>query len=358
MMHRRAAAAAAATSGLFSRVLGGRRCFSSAAAASANHTLVIAELDGENVTAGTRASISAALRVGGPVTVLVASAEPTVADKIALKAASLNGVSKVLVASDGTLKHGTPEALTPLVHNILGTAPSAFTHVIAPHSAFGKNLLPRVASVLDVAPISDVISIESPDTFIRPTYAGNVLCKVRSLEKLKFLTVRPSAFEKVDSTANATTTTTEKITVPVQECAQGAQLNELINSELRKSVRPELSSARVVVSGGRGLKSGENFKMLEQLADKLGGAVGATRAAVDAGMVPNDLQVGQTGKIVAPDLYIAVGISGAIQHLAGMKDSKVIVAINKDPDAPIFQIADYGIVSDLFKTVPEMIQRL
>uniref|UniRef100_A0A5F9CUS2 Electron transfer flavoprotein subunit alpha, mitochondrial n=1 Tax=Oryctolagus cuniculus TaxID=9986 RepID=A0A5F9CUS2_RABIT len=252
----------------------------------------------------------------------------------------VEGVTKVLVAQHDAYKGLLPEELTPL---ILATQKQFnYTHICAGASAFGKNLLPRVAAKLDVAPISDIIAIKSPDTFVRTIYAGNALCTVKCDEKVKVFSVRGTSFEAAATSGGSASSENASSTSPVG-------ISEWLEQKLTKSDRPELTGAKVVVSGGRGLKSGENFKLLYDLADELHAAVGASRAAVDAGYVPNDMQVGQTGKIVAPELYIAVGISGAIQHLAGMKDSKTIVAINKDPEAPIFQVADYGIVADLFK---------
>uniref|UniRef100_A0A7M4ELQ5 Electron transfer flavoprotein subunit alpha n=1 Tax=Crocodylus porosus TaxID=8502 RepID=A0A7M4ELQ5_CROPO len=287
-------------------------------------------------------AVTAAKRLGGEVSCLVAG---TNCDKVAQELSKVQGVTKVLVAQHDVYKGFLPEELTPL---ILATQKQFnYTHICAGASAFGKNLLPRVAAKLDVAPVSDIIDIKSPDTFVRTIYAGNAVCTVKCDEKVKVFSVRGTSFEAAPVTGGSAITAP----APVGQ-------SEWLEQKLTKSDRPELTSAKVVVSGGRGLKSGENFKLLYDLADQLHAAVGASRAAVDAGFVPNDMQVGQTGKIVAPELYIAVGISGAIQHLAGMKDSKTIVAINKDPEAPIFQVADYGLVADLFKVVPELTEAL
>uniref|UniRef100_A0A673CJ13 Electron transfer flavoprotein subunit alpha n=1 Tax=Sphaeramia orbicularis TaxID=375764 RepID=A0A673CJ13_9TELE len=294
-------------------------------------TLVVAEHNNEKLTPITLNAITAASKLGGEVSCLVAGTDCA---KVAEEISKVQGVKKVLVAQHDSYKGSLPEELTPLV---LATQKQFnFTHICAGASAFGKNLLPRVAAKLDVAPISDIIEVKSPDTFVRTIYAGNALSTVKCNEPVKVFTVRGTSFEAAASEGGMAATSP-------------AGVSEWISQSLTKSDRPELTSAKVVVSGGRGLKSGDNFKLLYDLADKLNAAVGASRAAVDAGYVPNDMQVGQTGKIVAPELYIAVGISGAIQHLAGMKDSKTIVAINKDPEAPIFQVADYGLVADLFK---------
>ncbi|KAL4658720.1 electron transfer flavoprotein subunit alpha, mitochondrial [Arapaima gigas] len=309
-------------------------------------TLVVAEHTNDKLTPITLNVISAARKLGDEVSCLVAG---TNCAKVVGEISKVQGVKKVLVAQHDAYKGLLPEELTPL---ILATQKQfQFTHICAGASAFGKNLLPRVAAKLDVAPISDIIEIKSPDTFVRTIYAGNALSTVKCSESVKVFSVRGTSFEAA-LVEGGSATKEEVLPLPP------AGMSEWIEQNLTKSNRPELTSAKVVVSGGRGLKSGDNFKLLYDLADKLNAAVGASRAAVDAGFVPNDMQVGQTGKIVAPELYIAVGISGAIQHLAGMKDSKTIVAINKDPDAPIFQVADYGIVADLFKVVPEMTEAL
>ncbi len=302
--------------------------------------LVVAEHDNKSLKSATLNTVPAAQAIGGDIHLLVAGAN---ARPAAEAAAKIPGIAKVLLADDAALAHPLAEDIAALVVKL---APS-YSHVLAPASTFGKNFLPRVAALLDVAQISDISGVVSPDTFVRPIYAGNALATVQSKDKIKVISVRGTAFPAV---------ATEGGSAPIETVsgAAAAGLSRFIGAELSKSERPELTSARVIVSGGRGMQSGDNFKLLESLADKLGAAVGASRAAVDAGFVPNDYQVGQTGKIVAPELYIAVGISGAIQHLAGMKDSKVIVAINKDEEAPIFQIADYGIVGDLFKLVPEL----
>uniref|UniRef100_A0A665VNZ5 Electron transfer flavoprotein subunit alpha n=1 Tax=Echeneis naucrates TaxID=173247 RepID=A0A665VNZ5_ECHNA len=308
-------------------------------------TLVVAEHNNEKLTPITLNAITAASKLGGEVSCLVAG---TNCAKVAEQVSKIQGVKKVLVAQHDSYKGAMPEELTPLV---LSTQKQFnFTHICAGASAFGKNLLPRVAAKLDVAPVSDIIEIKSPDTFVRTIYAGNALSTVKCNEPIKIFTVRGTSFEAAATEGGSGT---------LEDVASSSPIgtSEWLEQNLTKSDRPELTSAKVVVSGGRGLKSGDNFKLLYDLADKLNAAVGASRAAVDAGYVPNDMQVGQTGKIVAPvshtlsvvELYIAVGISGAIQHLAGMKDSKTIVAINKDPEAPIFQVADYGLVADLFK---------
>jgi electron transfer flavoprotein alpha subunit len=302
--------------------------------------LVVAEHDNQSLKSSTLVAVAAAAAIGGEIHVLVAGHNAKPAAEAAAKAA---GVAKVLLAENPAYEHLLAEDIAALVVTL---APN-YSHVLAPASTFGKNFLPRVAALLDVAQISDISGVVSPDTFVRPIYAGNALATVQSKDKIKVISVRGTAFPPAEAKGG---------NAPIETIAGAgsAGLSRFVGAELSKSERPELTSARVIVSGGRGMQSGDNFKLLESLADKLGAAVGASRAAVDAGFVPNDYQVGQTGKIVAPELYIAVGISGAIQHLAGMKDSKVIVAINKDEEAPIFQIADYGLVGDLFKIVPEL----
>lgn len=303
--------------------------------------LVIAEHDHASLKAATLNTVSAAAKIGGDVHILVAGAN---CNGAAQQAASLQGVAKVKVADAAHYESQTAENLTAL---ILANA-AGYSHILAPATTFGKNLLPRVAALLDVAQISEITGVESADTFVRPIYAGNALATVQSADAVKVITVRSTAFDAASVGGSAAVESID----PVSDTNQ----TQLTNRELTKSERPELGAAKIIVSGGRGLGSGENYhQLLEPLADKLNAALGASRAAVDAGFVPNDYQVGQTGKIVAPQLYIAVGISGAIQHLAGMKDSKVIVAINKDPDAPIFQVADYGLVADLFETVPQLV---
>jgi len=309
-------------------------------------TLVVAEHNNGVLTPITLNTITAANKLGGEVSCLVAGAD---CGKVVEEICKVPGVNKVLVAQNDSYKGGLPEELTPL---ILATQQQFnFTHICAGASAFGKNLLPRVAAKLDVAPISDIIEIKSPDTFVRTIYAGNALSTVKCNESVKVFTVRGTSFEA--AVVEGGSAASEEVAA-----SSAVGMSEWLEQTLSKSDRPDLTSAKVVVSGGRGLKSGDNFKLLYDLADKMNAAVGASRAAVDAGYVANDLQVGQTGKIVAPELYIAVGISGAIQHLAGMKDSKTIVAINKDPEAPIFQVADLGLVADLFKAVPEMTEAL
>ncbi|TWB17135.1 electron transfer flavoprotein subunit alpha/FixB family protein [Nitrospirillum bahiense] len=309
-------------------------------------TLVIAEPSAEGVKVPTLTTLGAAAKLGGDVHVLVIGQG---VGAVAEATAKVAGVAKVLAADAAELAHGLAENVAPLVVSLVKAG--GYSHVLAPSTTFGKNVAPRVAALLDVAQISDITGVESPDTFTRPIYAGNAIATVQSSDPVKVATVRGTAFEAVAATGGSAS-------VEAAAGAADAGLSRFVSQEVSKSERPELTSARVIVSGGRGMQSGDNFPLLGALADKLGAAVGASRAAVDAGFVPNDYQVGQTGKIVAPELYIAVGISGAIQHLAGMKDSKVIVAINKDEEAPIFQIADYGLVADLFKAVPELTEEL
>lgn len=311
-------------------------------AARAASTLVIAEHNDSGLNPSTLSSIAAAASIGD-VSVLVASDKTQSA---AEAVASVAGVNKVVIAENKNLTGQLPEAVGPVVKAVAESLSAS--HIMFPATAFGKNIMPRVAATMDVHPISDIIGIESEDTFKRTIYAGNAVQVVKSSDSVKIMTVRTTAFE--DAVASGGSASSENFAGD----ATAAPHTKFIGQEVVKSDRPELSAASTVISGGRGMKNGENFQMLYDMADKCGAAVGASRAAVDAGYVPNDLQVGQTGKIVAPELYIAVGISGAIQHLAGMKDSKVIVAINKDPEAPIFQVSDYGIVDDLFKVIPEM----
>ena len=302
--------------------------------------LVIAEHDNDEVRTATLNAVTAAGEIDTDIDLLVAgSGCAGVADECS----SIQGVTRILLVDDPAYEHDLPENLSPLVQSLA----ERYSHVLAPASTFGKSLLPRVAARLDVQQISDISDIESADTFVRPIYAGNALATVQSTDSVKFITIRTTAFDGAPTEGgNAAIEKIEAVACPA--------LAEFLGQELTPSERPELTSAGIVISGGRGMQSGDNFAMLERIADKLGAAVGASRAAVDAGYVPNDYQVGQTGKVVAPNLYIAVGISGAIQHLAGMKDSKVIVAINKDEEAPIFQIADYGWVADLFTAIPEL----
>jgi electron transfer flavoprotein alpha subunit len=305
--------------------------------------LVIAEHDNQDLKPATLNAVTAAAQLG-EVTVLVAGSG---CGAVADAAAKVAGVAKVLVADAPAYAHPLAESLAPLV---VGLA-SGYSHLLAPATTNGKNLMPRVAALLDVAMLSDISGIENENTFVRPIYAGNAMATVESSDAIKVITVRGTAFDAAADEGGSASI--ENISA-----SEDSQLSSFVGQELTKSERPELTSARVVISGGRGMGNGENFALIEAVADKLGAAVGASRAAVDAGFVPNDYQVGQTGKVVAPDLYIAVGISGAIQHLAGMKDSKVIVAINKDEEAPIFQVADYGLVADLFKAVPELAAEL
>ncbi|MCL1080013.1 electron transfer flavoprotein subunit alpha/FixB family protein [Parashewanella spongiae] len=304
--------------------------------------LVLAEHDNDTLKAETAKTVAAAKAIGGETHVLVIGHQ---CDKVASTAQTLSGVTKVLFVDSAEYQAQLAENLS----NVLVDIAADYEYILAAASTTGKDVLPRVAALLDVAQLSEVVEVISSDTFVRPVYAGNALATVQSHDDKKVMTVRGSAFDAVANDGSA-----ELMTLSYSTAAT----TEFVSQELTVSERPELASAGVIVSGGRGMGNGENFVMLEQLADKLGAAVGASRAAVDAGFVPNDMQVGQTGKIVAPDLYIAVGISGAIQHLAGMKDSKIIVAINKDPEAPIFQVADYGLEADLFKVLPELIESL
>ena len=306
--------------------------------------LVIAEHDNQSVKSATLNTVAAAAKIGGDIVVLVAGSNCGAAAKAA---AAIAGVRRVLAVDAPHYKDQLAENMAPLVGSLAG----GYTHVLLPANSFGKNLAPRVAALLDLAQISDIVAVVSADTFVRPIYAGNALATVQSKDRIKVITVRTTGFDAVPANGGSGS-------VEALQAGTDAGLSSLVGRALTKSERPELTSARVVVSGGRGMGSGDNFKILEPLADRLGAAMGASRAAVDAGFVPNDWQVGQTGKIVAPELYIAVGISGAIQHLAGMKDSRVIVAINKDEEAPIFQVADYGIVGDLFKIVPDLVKEL
>ena len=302
--------------------------------------LIVADHDNATLKAATLHAVTAAQKIGGDIHVLVAGAGARPAAEAAAKVA---GVAKVLLAEAPALEHQLAEAVAPLVVDLA----RGYSHVLATATSAGKNLMPRVAALLDVQQISEITAVDAPDTFERPIYAGNAIATVQSADPIKVITVRGTAFEAAAAEGGSAT-------VEAVEAKPDAGLSSFVGQELSKSERPELTSARIIISGGRAMGSSENFKILEGIADHLGAAIGASRAAVDAGYVPNDYQVGQTGKVVAPDLYIAVGISGAIQHLAGMKDSKVIVAINKDEEAPIFQVADYGLVGDLFKLIPEL----
>ena len=305
--------------------------------------LVIAEHDNHAIKPATLNTVTAALTLGAPV-ILVIGSDCSAA---AQAAAKIKGVEKVLVADAPFHTHALAEAAAPLIAGLA----SGYSHVLAPATTTGKNILPRVAALLDVAMLSDISGIVDAETFVRPIYAGNAMATVQSSDPIKVITVRTTGFDATPAEGGSAA-------VEAIDPGQEPGLSRLIGQELTKSERPELTAARIVVSGGRGMGNGENFKLIEAVADELGAAVGASRAAVDAGFVPNDYQVGQTGKVVAPELYIAVGISGAIQHLAGMKDSKVIVAINKDEEAPIFQVADYGLVADLFQALPELAAQL
>jgi len=306
--------------------------------------LVIAEHDNSQLKPSTLNTVAAAAKMDGDVELLVAGHR---CSQAAEKAAKVQGIGRVLVADHAHYEHALAEELSLLVTGLA----QGYTHVLAPATTFGKNFMPRVAARLDVAQISDVVSVESADTFVRPIYAGNAMATVQSKDPIKLVTVRSTAFDAAGA---------EGGNAKIEPVAASATFgrSSFVGQELTVSERPELTSARVVISGGRGMGNGENFRLIEAVADKLNAAIGASRAAVDAGFVPNDYQVGQTGKIVAPELYIAVGISGAIQHLAGMKESKAIVAINKDEEAPIFQVADYGLVADLFTALPELAEAL
>ena len=302
--------------------------------------LVVAEHDNKELKAATRVAVAAAAAIGGDVDLLVAGSDSS---GVVAAAAKVPGIRKVLHADNVVYAHQLAENVAALVAELGRT----YSHILATHTPIGKNFLPRVAALLDVAQISDIISVIDAQTFKRPFYAGNAIATVQSSDAIKVISVRGTAYDPV--AADGGNATIESIS-----SAHDMGASSFVSEEIVKSARPELTAASIIISGGRGMGSGDNFKLLDGIADKLGAAIGASRAAVDAGFAPNDMQVGQTGKIVAPDLYIAVGISGAIQHLAGMKDSKVIVAINKDEDAPIFQVADYGLVADLFKALPEL----
>jgi electron transfer flavoprotein alpha subunit len=306
-------------------------------------SLVLLEADESGIKQPSRSAVAAAAALG-EVHVLVAGVNVGTASQAAAK---LPGVAKVLIADSPALDHLLAEPTAAL---LLALAP-AYSHLLAATTAVGKNVMPRVAALLDLQPISDIAAVVDADTFVRPIYAGNGMATVKSSDAKKIITVRAASFDPVEADGGSATTETVSV-------GELPELSKFVSAELSKSERPELTAARVVISGGRGMQNGENFKLIDPIADKLGAAVGASRAAVDAGFVPNEFQVGQTGKIVAPDLYVAVGISGAIQHLAGMKDSKVIVAINKDEEAPIFQVADYGLVADLFTALPELAAEL
>ncbi len=308
--------------------------------------LVIAEHDNSTVNDATLSTIQAAKEIGGDITILVAGAG---CDGAAQSASQIDGVSKVLKADDGALNHELAENYAPMIADAVKSG--GYSHVLVAGTTFGKNILPRVSALLDVQQLTDIIAVEGADTFKRPIYGGQAIATVKSNDTIKLLTVRATAFDKVNASGGSASI--EDITG-----VNDSGLSSFVSEEVSKSERPELTSAGIVVSGGRGVGSSADFKLIEGLADKLGAAIGASRAAVDAGYISNDHQVGQTGKAVAPDLYVAVGISGAIQHLAGMKDSKVIVAINKDEEAPIFQVADYGLVADLFTAVPDLTNKL
>ena len=307
-------------------------------------TLVIADHDNAGLKESTLNTVTAAKSFNGDIHILVAGSS---CGSVADAAAKIEGVSKILCVDNSVYEHPLAEVLAPLIVDLS----TDYDQILVAATTTGKNFMPRVAALFDMAQISDIISVESNDTFKRPIYAGNAIATVQSTDAKKLITVRTTAFASADATSGSATV--ENI-----DASSNPELSSFVGAELSKSERPELTSAKIIISGGRGMGSGENFSLIETVADKLGAAIGASRAAVDAGYVPNDYQVGQTGKIVAPELYIAVGISGAIQHLAGMKDSKVIVAINKDEEAPIFQVADYGLVADLFDALPELEKEL
>jgi electron transfer flavoprotein alpha subunit len=306
--------------------------------------LILCEHEDGQIAGATLNAVAAAKQIGGDIHMLVAG---DASGDAAKAAAAIAGIDKVLTSADTIYAHGLAENLAPLIVRLVGD----YSHIMSPATTTGKNVMPRVAAMLDVMQVSDIIKVENDSTFQRPIYAGNALATVSSSEATKVITVRSTAFEAVAATGGSAA-------IETVDADTDAGLSSYVKSELSSSERPELTSAPIVISGGRGMQDGSNFAMLEKVADKLGAAVGASRAAVDAGFVPNDYQVGQTGKVVAPDLYVAIGISGAIQHLAGMKDSKVIVAINKDDEAPIFQVADFGLVADLFDAVPELEKEL
>ena len=305
--------------------------------------LIVAEHDNSTLKGGTLTAITAGLQLADIVDVLVIGSG---CQEVASAVASVQGVAKVIVVDNPAHEHQLAESVAPVVAEV----GKQYSHLLAAASTTGKNLMPRAAALLDVGQISDIIAVKTDDTFVRPIYAGNAIATVQSEDPIKVITVRTTAFDEAGGGGSGT--------IESFDSAETQALSKFVGEELSQSERPELTSASIVISGGRGMQNGENFELLEKVADKLGAAIGASRAAVDAGFVPNDMQVGQTGKIVAPDLYIAVGISGAIQHLAGMKDSKVIVAINKDEEAPIFQVADYGLVADLFQALPELESKL
>ena len=306
--------------------------------------LVIAEHDNTNIKGSTLNTVAAASNISGEISLLIAGSN---CSSVIEEAQSIDKISKIISTDDEIYSNFLAEDMSSLILSIA----SSYKYILAPATTFGKNLMPRISAKLDCQQISDIISVESDDTFKRPIYAGSCIATVKSLDEIKVITVRSTAFDPVE-------TNNSGVEIENLDSTDSSGISEFVSEEIAKSDRPELTAASIVISGGRGMQSGDNFHLLDSIADKLGAAVGASRAAVDAGFVPNDYQVGQTGKIVAPDLYIAVGISGAIQHLAGMKDSKTIVAINKDEDAPIFQVADYGLVSDLFEALPELNTKL